>query len=206
MSALNYRQELTKPYTHTTNYTRVKLLPQELNNDLYINLKNRVIEKVEGRCNKLNYVVKVHDLEIDSKGEIEPEDFSCGVVFNVTYRALVCKLVEGMVVVCAIHKISPEFIITSNKGFGGIIQMATVNKERFSFDRRESKFYEGDRLISVGDHIIVQVKKINYFANQKEIMMMGELLRVASDEEVADYFYSETKPTVGAAPVEFDEH
>lgn len=201
-----YRQEITKPYTNTINYSRVKLLPHELNNDLYINLKNRLIEKVEGRCNRLNYVCKVYDLTIDSKGELEPEDFSAGAVFNITYRALVCQLVEGMVIVCEIHKISPEFIITSNKGFGGIIQMAAINKEKFRFDRRENKFFEDNKEINVGDKVIVQVLKINYFTNQKEIMMMGELLRSATDQEISDYFYSESKTYGPQTTVEFDEH
>lgn len=204
----SYRVELTKPYVEAVNYSRVKLLPSELNNDLYANLKNRLIQKVEGKCNKWNYVVKVYDLTIESHGEIEPEDVHCGAVFNVSYNALVCKLMEGMVVVCVIDKISPDFIITANKGFGGIVQMSTINRDHFSFDRPTNKFYyvrdNEPREVVIGDKIVVQIKKINYFSNQRDIMMMGELLRLATAEEVREYHYEETSRAQQLA-LEFDE-
>ena len=54
--------ELVNPYKNTIFYTRVKLLPYQMNNELYINLKNNLVKKVEKRCNKYGYVNKVYKI------------------------------------------------------------------------------------------------------------------------------------------------
>lgn len=206
-----YRTKLTRPYVVTTNYTRVKLLPHELDNDLYINLKNRLIERVEGRCNKLNYVCRVYDLTIDSRGEVELEDEHCGAVFNVTYTAMVCKLVRGMLVVATVAKTNPKVLVTSNRGFVGMALVDSLNKERFYFDNRQGKLLErlsadSSREVEVGDHLVVQVGDINYFSNQTEIQTIVSVLRRATPEEVAEFVLQDSRPAAAAVQVEFDEH
>lgn len=209
----DYRSKLTKPYVTTVNYTRVKLLPRELDNDLYVNLKNRLIERVEGRCTKFYYICKVYDLTIDSRGEVELEDEHCGPIFNITYNALVCKLVRGMQVVATVAKTNPKMIVTVDKGFIGMTLTDTLNKEHFFFDNRQGKLLEriGDaasqttREVAPGDHLVVQIGDINYFANQSEIQAIISVVRRATPEEVAEFTYKDTKPTA-AAQIDFDEH
>lgn len=205
----DYRSTLTRPYVTTTNYTRVKLLPSELNNDLYVNLKNRLIERVEGKCTKYNYICKVFDLTIDSHGEIELEDEYCGAVFNVTYTALVCNLVRGMLVVATVAKTNPKMLVTTNRGFIGITLMDTLNKDKFFFDNRRGKLMERQKdepvEVAPGDHLVVQIGDINYFANQTEIQTIISVVRRATPEEAAEFVYRDSKPSV-STQVEFDEH
>jgi DNA-directed RNA polymerase subunit E'/Rpb7 len=97
--------ELVNPYKNTIFYTRVRLLPVQMNNELYINLKNNLIKKVEKRCNKYGYINKVYKILSYSDGTINPEDFNASAVFDIKYSASSCIPVENTKIVVKIEKI-----------------------------------------------------------------------------------------------------
>ena len=106
--------ELVNPYKNTIFYTRVRLLPVQMNNELYINLKNNLIKKVEKRCNKYGYINKVFKILTYSDGLINPEDFSGSAVFNIKYSGNACIPIENSKIVVRIEKMNNMAILAKN--------------------------------------------------------------------------------------------
>ena len=51
--------QLVLPIINTVLSTRVSLFPNQMNNDIYYNLRYNIEKKVQGKCNEFGYVIKV---------------------------------------------------------------------------------------------------------------------------------------------------
>ncbi len=65
--------KLSSPYIDTELYSRILIRPQQINNDIYINLKNNLKKKVEKKCNKYGFITKIYKIldfsEVNFRGE-----------------------------------------------------------------------------------------------------------------------------------------
>ena len=89
--------DLVSPYIDTELYTRIKLYSHQMNNDIYINLKNNLKKKIEKKCIKNGYVTRVYKINDYKSGIICPENLdSCG-IFDIKFHV-------DFVVLLRIHK------------------------------------------------------------------------------------------------------
>ena len=51
---------ISTPYLDSELYSRILIRPQQINNDIYINLKNNLKKKVEKKCNKYGFITKIY--------------------------------------------------------------------------------------------------------------------------------------------------
>ena len=77
--------ELTIPYYDTELYSKVLIEPLQLNNNLYVELKNNLKFKVENKCNKYGFITKIYKILDFSDGRIITESFNASIVFNINY-------------------------------------------------------------------------------------------------------------------------
>ena len=92
--------EITSPYFDTQLHSRITIHPQQINNDIYINLKNNLKKKVEKKCNKYGFVTKVYKIVDYSDGEIIPENLDASHVFNIKFSCRVCLPVMDNLIIC----------------------------------------------------------------------------------------------------------
>ena len=116
--------EITTPYFDTELYSRILIHPQQINNDIYINLKNNLKKKVEKKCNKYGFITKVYKIVDYSDGEIIPENFDASHVFNVKFSCRVCRPVINNKIICKIDLLNKALIKASN---GPIICIIGIN-------------------------------------------------------------------------------
>ena len=126
--------ELVSPYIDTELYSRVQLLPYQMNNDKYINLKINLKKKVEKKCNKYGYVTKVYKILNHSNGIIDPENFSASAVYNIKYSARICIPIEQTDIICKVDTLSKVLIKASNGPILCIIKQTDVNNEYFDYN------------------------------------------------------------------------
>jgi DNA-directed RNA polymerase subunit E'/Rpb7 len=182
--------ELVNPYKNTIFYTRVRLLPVQMNNELYINLKNNLIKKVEKRCNKYGYINKVFKILTYSDGLINPEDFSGSAVFNIKYSGNACIPIENSKIVVRIEKMNNMAILAKN----GPIKVV------LKYDKISTKFsvvqgvimYKNDNGINTpikaGDYLTVTILAKRFFNKDTFISVYGYIDDIPTEAEINELY------------------
>jgi DNA-directed RNA polymerase subunit E'/Rpb7 len=181
--------QLVVPIINTVLSTKVALLPKQMNNDIYYNLKHNIEKKVQGKCNEFGYVIKVLKIENYSDGEVEGENFTGSAVYNIRYLASLCIPVEKTQIICKIENINNAIILATHGPISCVITPDNINTTIFvneigkyyynlNNSRTElkkgdlvkltvlsKKLYKNDIMISLGflDQIAVQGEIDNYY-------------------------------------------
>ena len=179
--------ELVNPYQNTVFYTRIKLLPHQMNNELYINLKNNLIKKVEKRCNKYGYVNKVYKIQSYSDGTINPEDFTSSAVFNVQYSANTCIPVENTKIVVKIEKINNMAILAKNGPIKVVLKYDKVSNN-FKVVQGVIIHLKTNKQVLVGDHLIISILAKRFYNKDNYISVYGYIDEIPTEDEIKENF------------------
>ena len=189
--------QLIYPCKDVVLYTRVILLPHHINNDLYINLKKNLIDKVEGKCIKDGYVIKIYKILEYKDGIIEPENFTGSAIYDVKYLAKICVALKESTIVAKITSYIPNANLLLAE-FGTIMKIILAKNKR---DLNEKNFIIGNdksilhkptqRKIGLNDFVKIQLKSIKFHHNDIVIKCMGYLDDIAYPEDIAEFAFKE---------------
>jgi DNA-directed RNA polymerase subunit E'/Rpb7 len=161
-----------------------------MNNELYINLKNNLIKKVEKKCNKYGYVNKVYKILSYTDGTINAEDFSGSAVFNIKYAANTCIPIENTKIVVKIEKMNNMAILAKN----GPIKVV------LKYDKVSNKFkvvqgtiiYVGEekknQQINVGDYLVISILAKRFYNKDNFISVYGYIDDIPKESQIKDNF------------------
>jgi len=181
--------EITSPYFDTELYARIIIHPQQINNDIYINLKNNLKKKVEKKCNKYGFITKVYKIVDYSDGEIIPENFDASHVFNVKYSGRVCLPVISNKIICKIDLLNKALIKASNGPIICIIGINYINENNFEINNKgDIVALNTNKVLNTNDHILVTIRGTNFFAGDERILILGSLDEVATQKQITDYY------------------
>jgi DNA-directed RNA polymerase subunit E'/Rpb7 len=177
--------ELVNPYKNTIFYTRIKLLPYQMNNELYINLKNNLMKKVEKRCNKYGYINKIYKILSYSDGTINAEDFSGGAVFNIKYSANTCIPIENTKIVVKIEKMNNMAILAKN---GPIKVVLKYDKISDKFKVIQGVILYNNKQIKVGDYLIINILAKRFYNKDNFISVYGFIDDIPTNEDIKNLY------------------
>jgi DNA-directed RNA polymerase subunit E'/Rpb7 len=177
--------EIVNPYKNTIFYTRVKLLPYQMNNELYINIKNNLKKKVEKKCNKYGYINQVIKVLSYTDGTINPEDFTGSAVFDIKYSANVCKPIENTKIIVKIEKMNNMAILAKN---GPIKVVLKYDKVSNKFKTVQGTLLYGNEQVKVGDYLIISVLAKRFYNKDIFISVYGFIDDVPTEQEIKDNF------------------
>jgi DNA-directed RNA polymerase subunit E'/Rpb7 len=177
--------EIVNPYKNTIFYTRVKLLPYQMNNELYINIKNNLKKKVEKKCNKYGYINQVIKVLSYTDGTINPEDFTGSAVFDIKYSANVCKPIENTKIIVKIEKMNNMAILAKN---GPIKVVLKYDKVSNKFKTVQGTLLYGNEQVKIGDYLIISVLAKRFYNKDIFISVYGFIDDVPTEQEVKDNF------------------
>jgi DNA-directed RNA polymerase subunit E'/Rpb7 len=177
--------EIVNPYKNTVFYTRVKLLPYQMNNELYINLKNNLKKKVEKKCNKYGYVNRVIKILTYSDGTINAEDFTSSAVFDIKYSANVCIPIENTKIIVKIEKMNNMAILAKN---GPIKVVLKYDKVSTKFNVVQGTLLYNNKQVKVGDYLTVSILAKRFYNKDIYISVYGFIEDVPNENDVKDNF------------------
>lgn len=189
--------ELINPFTVQNFSTRVKLEPKDMNDELYLNLKNNVRKKVEGKCNSHGFIQKVVKITEYEDNYINDENFSGDAEFNVKYDCIIGIVVPGNFVVCKVVDLTSEiednFIVLKN----GVIRFIVDDvsgSDFLYFDNKKNIYrYKSDNsVLEKGDYIVVKVIFTEFTIGETDTIVSCEPVRKAKKSEI-EKFYNEYK-------------
>lgn len=185
--------KLVLPIVNTVLSTRVSLLPQHMNNDIYYNLKYNTEKKVQGKCNEFGYVIKVLKIEDYSDGDIEGENFTGSAVYKIRYLGSLCVPIESTQIITKIENINNAILLSTHGPISCVITPDKVNTQLFMNEMGRYYHKKADNnkteLIK-GTLIKVTILSKKLYKNDMMISL-GFLDEIATQGEIDNYYKPE---------------
>lgn len=180
---------IATPYLDSELYSRILIRPQQINNDIYISLKNNLKKKVEKKCNKYGYITKVYKILDFSEGEVVPENFDSSIVYNVKFSCRICLPVTDSTIVCKVDLLNKSLVKASNGPIVCIIGINYINNNNFTINNKgEIVANKNNKVIESDDYILVSIKGANFFPGDERIVILGALDNIANEEQVKEFY------------------
>ena len=182
--------DLSAPYKDTILYSKVCIKPHQLNNDLYLNLKNNLKKNKEKKNNEYGYITKIYKILDFNDGEVIPENFDASVIYNVSFSCRLCKPILNQKIICKIEFINKLFIKSIN---GPIISVTLVKSEdmsnKFSINNiNEVQYKLTKKKLVPNDYITIVVKGMKFESKDQKIIITSYLEDVPNEDEIKKYF------------------
>lgn len=178
---------LVSPYKNIKQYTKIKLLPHQLNSDIRNNMKLSLKKKIEKKCNKNGFVDEVYRIVSFEDGILIPENLSGNVIYDVCYHCKICIPIEDTIIIGQINIINQELIIAKNGPMFIFIPKNQIDTN--IWDIVENFLHKTKKTnLKINDYVKIQIvnKRINQ--GDREIKAIGRLLDYASDNEIEKYY------------------
>ena len=180
---------LVSPYINTEFHTRISLLPHQMNNEIYVHLKNNLKKKVEKKCNKFGYITKIFKILDYSDGEIIPENFDSSAIFDIKYSCRVCLPIEKSNIICKIDLQNKALIKAVNGPIISIIKMNQLNTDKFSTNNKGDIIYnKNNHVLQVDDYIVISILALNFFAGDERQIVLGNLIDMPTENELKKFY------------------
>jgi len=156
----------------------------QLNNNLYQNMKQNMIETYEGRCYKnFGYIEKIYEITNFSKGIMQHENPYGSVVFNVKFSCKLWNPMKGTLVIATLDKYNRKILNAKCGPIKIIIEDVQINSNKFSFNRKNNLVCN-DEVLNIGVYLKVMILSKIFNDSDEVIIAKGYLDDIANDEEI----------------------
>lgn len=187
----------TGPYITTIIETQVVLKPNQMNNQIYKNLKDNLTKRLEGKCYRnYGYINKIYEITKYSEGVIIPENPTAAAMFAVKFSCRLCNPLKKKQIICKIQKINNMFINAQNGPITVIVTMNSIDSKIFYQDVKTNKLMikqpDGKSVeVSPGKYVKITILSKQFNDMDNIIMAMGELNSLVTDDEEIKKNYAE---------------
>lgn len=196
---------MNDPYIHTKLFTKVPLRPEQMDNQLYINIKENLLDKLERKCYKnYGFISKIYSIQDMKQGIIEAENMSGSATFDVSFSCRLCRPVEGTKIVCKVTRVNRAIVTAENGPILVIIVNDKINTNVFFTDNNNILRYKSEgksKRLETGDFVIISILNKAFNDRDEKIKVIGFLENIAKTEDVEKYYEDmyrndETQPVV----------
>jgi DNA-directed RNA polymerase subunit E'/Rpb7 len=184
----------TTPYINTELKCSVILHPYQMNNDIYINLKNNLEKKLVGKCyNEYGYVDKIIEIKSYKDGVIEAENIEGSALFMVHFSCKLCIPLKDTNIVCQIKQVNKVLITAYNGPILVVITNDRFNTEAFYKDVNNNiryKVKDKSHMLEEGIYVVITIQSVRFFNGDENIKAIGFLKEIASDEAIKQSYDS----------------
>lgn len=182
------------PYINTVLYTQVSLFPNQMNNNLYINLKKNLEKMIKFKCfEHYGYIQDIFEI-IDYKyNSIPAENFLASAVYNISFSCRLCLPLKGMQIICKIQKINKHLFTASNGPILVIVTKERINDKNFFNDSNNNIRFSTDdnksQLLKSVHFVKLTLDTITFENGDDKIKAIGFLDNIATDEEIKNFYH-----------------
>jgi len=177
---------MSSPYINTRLYSKVTIVPNQMNNDIYSHMKSNLIKKLEGKCYRnYGFITKIYEILDRSDGIMEPENPMSSAVYKVKFSCRLCMPLKDKYIICKVERTIPMLTSLSNGPIRIIVTNDRINKDNFMIGKAGIlvKTVSGNRSLDPGDHVKVRIDSRKFNDSDTIIMCMGVLESMATVEE-----------------------
>ena len=178
------------PYINTALVCPIMLLPNQMDNKMYIHLKSNLKNKLEYKCYKnYGFIDKIYSIEETSDGIIEAEDPTCSAKITVRFTCSLCLPIVGKEIICKIDRMNKALISAINGPIKAIITTDKINKENFFPDMNRNIRIKGTSEVLLPEMFIrVLVLSKSFGDYDKNILVIAYLQDIATPEQINQFY------------------
>jgi DNA-directed RNA polymerase subunit E'/Rpb7 len=178
------------PFIDTSLVCPIMLLPNQMDNKMYLHLKSNLKNKLESKCYKnYGYVNKIYSIEEISDGIIEAEDPTCSAKITVRFTCSLCLPIVGKEIICKIDRMNKALISAINGPIKAIITTDKINKENFFPDMNRNVRIKGNSQVLIPEmYIRILILSKSFGDYDKNILVIGYLQDIATEEQIEQYY------------------
>ena len=187
----NESSKLISPYiVDKVEFTTV-LYASQMDNKLYINLKNNLIKTYNNKCyENYGYVKKIYKIVEMSDGIIEPEDTNANAKYVIKALCRLCVPQKKTEIICKVEKMNNQMI---GAFFGPIkftIQNNNINPKKFFIDSNnyiryiENNDKQSNIIIKPECYLKVYIVTSQFSKNDTTIICIGIIMDMATESEI----------------------
>jgi DNA-directed RNA polymerase subunit E'/Rpb7 len=180
------------PYINTILYTTVAISPDQLNNNLYLNMKENLIKKLEKKCyGKYGYVVYVNKILEYKGGVLNAENFNADAMFDIKFSCKLCSPLKNTFIVCQVETITRAIIRVFNGPILAIITGERYNENKFAYDSLNNIQYNDDKKyknLQKNDFVKITLISTKFSDGDERIIAIGFLNDMASTDDIKEYY------------------
>ena len=204
---------MISPYINTVLLTNVMVQPNQMNNNLYLHIKDNLCKKVEKKCfGNYGYVMNVIKVLKYERGEIVAENFSASANFDVTFSCRLCAPIKNTMITCEIKIINKNIIQLKNgppnrEPLLVVVTSDRIDTELFSYNMHGYLQYKKNNtmhLLEQGDLVNILLEAVTFNDNDNKIIAIGYLSSLASENDKKNYYESIYRTKM--EEIEYKEH
>jgi len=182
--------QIKSPYYRTQLDENIPLYPDQIGANFMDHLLNNLRTKVEKKCVKDGYVMKIIRIVKINSNRIDGENFTANGVFNVTYECFLCSPVKDMIFTCMVqNNIGAGFIDAVSGPIRVVILLNDIDGERFEIKNNAKTLIHKPtgKHINEGTHVVVLIKFIRVNSGENFITVIVKLIDLANEEQIKQY-------------------
>jgi len=183
---------MTSPYINTKLYTRVLVQPNQLNNEIYRNLKHNLIKKIANKCYKdYGYIQQIYEITRYKDANIPAENSKSPAYYNVDFSCKLCIPIVNRQIICKIISTSDLFLTASNGPILVVITNDRKNNDIFFTDGnnrlRRKLPNKRSEILRPGDIIKITVQSRIFSDGDNKIKVIGFINDMATKDEIVQF-------------------
>lgn len=161
------------------------LFPNQMDNKLYLHIKDNLSNKLVGRCYKnYGFIEKIYKIDEISDGIIEAEDPTCSSKFIVKFSCKLCIPIKNMEIIFKIDRMNKALIGCVNGPLQAIITPDKINKDKFYPDINRNIIIRNSSAVLLPEmYVRVLVLSSSFSDHEKTILVIGFLQDISTKEE-----------------------
>jgi DNA-directed RNA polymerase subunit E'/Rpb7 len=183
---------MSSPYINTELYTNVPLFAAQMNNKIYLNLKDNLVNNIEKKCfRNYGYIMEVYKIIKYKDGVVEPENTNSAANFDVTFSCRLCIPLKGLQIVCQVNRVNKLLITVTNGPILVIITNERINDTTFFTDKNNNLRYRQGKqteMLKQNEFVKVTINSVMFNNGDDKIKAIGFLDDMASEKEVEAYY------------------
>ncbi len=183
---------MTSPYINTRLFTNVVLNPDQMTNDIYVNMKQNLIREIAKKCYKdYGYITDIYQITDYKDGIIEAENFLSSASFDVTFSCRLCMPLIRKQIICQVDRVTKMLITVVNGPIVVIITNERINDKVFFTDNNNVLRYrkdEGSIVLKPKEFVKITVTSRSFDDGDTKIKTIGYLDDMATENEVNEYY------------------